>query len=520
MNKLVITGFMGTGKSTLGHKIAEAMELPFIDTDDLIAERLGMSVPEIFAQQGEAAFRAWEATIAAELSQDEETAIISTGGGMMLRQDNRQTFAADTVICLNASPEVIVQRLEGDGDERPLLRGDDPLAKVEELLRHRQPQYRQFRWQIDTSERTPDDLAEEIIDLWRRERAVRIHEMRVRSPEGFYPILEMHGALRRLPEILDIYGLNAKHVVIGTDDQVNALVGEYVLDMLPHAHMVTIPVGERAKNLETVHHIYNEFAGRDVSRSSVVIALGGGVVGDTFGYAAATYLRGLRVVQIPTTLLAMVDSSVGGKVGVDVPMGKNLVGAFKQPDLVVIDPAVLETLPTEEMRAGMAEVIKHGLLSDKLDTLSDLNTVHHHIRDAVKVKIDVVERDPFEQGERAFLNLGHTFAHAIERVSMYQWRHGDAVAVGLVAAGRLSHELGLIDAETSLQVEEIVAAAGLPIRIRNMNPGAIWEAMHTDKKWRDGRSHFIVLRGIGQPDIVRDVPRETVVGVLQGLCDD
>ena len=519
MNKLVLTGFMGTGKTTIARLITEKTNIPLIDTDTIITERTGKSIPQLFSEQGEAAFRAWEAAIAAELGADDVEAIVSTGGGLLLKTDNQRALAADTIVCLKATPQTIFSRLQNDDDERPLLQVDDPLAKIEELLNQRKMQYRRFRWQVDTTDRDPDDIADEIIAIWRRTQAVRAHEMRVQTPDGFYPILEQHGAIKNLAEILDVYGLNAQKLVIGTDDNVGRLLGDVLCEQLPNAQIVMMRAGETAKNLATVSEIYGEFARLGVDRNTVIIALGGGVVGDTFGYAAATYLRGLRFVQMPTSLLAMVDSSVGGKVGVDVPMGKNLVGAFKQPDLVIIDPATLTTLPVEETRAGMAEVIKHGLLANKPELLGNLNAVAEKIRTAVQVKIDVVQRDPFEQAERAYLNLGHTFGHAIERVSMYQWRHGDAVAVGLVAAARLSEKLGLLEAAIAEQIEVIVAEAGLPTSYRNLDPHAIWEAMHTDKKWRDGRSYFVVLHGLGQPNSVRDVSKDDVIDILEGLRD-
>jgi 3-dehydroquinate synthetase len=231
-------------------------------------------------------------------------------------------------------------------------------------------------------------------------------------------------------------------------------------------------------------------------------------------------MRGLRLVQIPTSLLAMVDSSVGGKVGVDLPEGKNLVGAFKQPERVLIDPDVLATLPPVEWRCGMAETLKHGLLADA----ALLNPALHHpqhapelIRRAVQVKIDVVQADPYEQTIRAHLNLGHTFAHAIERVTEYGWRHGEAVAVGLLAAARLSQELGLCPATLAAEVEALLLATGLPCRLGGLDPAALLAAMRTDKKWQSGRNRFILLRGIGQPQIVEDVPETAVLHVLHVL---
>lgn len=346
--------------------------------------------------------------------------------------------------------------------------------------------------------------------------AARIH---VKAPGGDYQIIIEAGLLGQTKRLMDEFGLGGR-VVVGTTDRVAPLHGEKIVSSLPDAALVTMPDGEVYKNLATVQRLYSEFVEARLDRSSTVLALGGGVVGDTFGFAAATYMRGVRFVQSPTSLLAMVDSSVGGKVGVDLPEGKNLVGAFKQPDVVLIDPDVLATLPAHEWRNGMAEVIKHGLLADPalLDpTLHQPEKAAELVRRAVQVKVDVVEQDPYEHGVRAHLNLGHTFAHAIERVTQYQWAHGAAVGMGLVAAARLSHALKMCDARLPEQVEAIVAETGLPVRLADIDPETLYAAMSTDKKWRGGHSRFILLREVAQVEIVEDVPRTAVIEVLEGL---
>lgn len=514
--KLVLTGFMGTGKTTLAHLIAEKVGVPLVDTDELIAQRSGLSIPQIFERMGEAGFRAWEVAICAELGADPRPLVISTGGGMLVPLANRQALEPNaTLVCLTARPEVIYERLK-DMQDRPLLAVDDPIAQIRRLLQQRDMAYGAFRWQVDTSDQTPQALADQIIALWERDSAGRATEQLIRAPEGNYPLVIQHGALGKLSDLLDIYGLSGHRTIIASNTTIAPLYAETLIQQLPNSALVTMPDGETYKDLESVNRMFGDFARYKLDRSGLVIALGGGVVGDTVGYAASSYMRGVNLVQIPTSLLAMVDSSVGGKVGVDIALGKNMVGAFKQPNLVVIDPDVLRTLPVEEFRAGMAEIIKHGLLANP-DLIEKEMPIEARIRAAVQVKIDVVQRDPYELGERAYLNLGHTFGHAIERVSGYTWRHGDGVAVGLVGAMRLSEALGFIDSDLSTKVEKIIEKNGLPTRYRDFSPQAIWEAMHADKKWRDGRSHFVVLRGIGKPDMVTDVPYETVIRILEGL---
>lgn len=344
--------------------------------------------------------------------------------------------------------------------------------------------------------------------------------IRVEAPGGGYTIQIDPGLLVKLGTYPAAYGLDGR-LVVATNPTIAGVYGDTLVRRLPKANLVTMPEGEQYKTLDTVARLYTNFVAVGLDRSGTVLALGGGVVGDTVGFAAATYMRGVRLVQMPTSLLAMVDSSVGGKVGIDLPQGKNLVGAFKQPDAVLIDPDVLRTLPEREWRCGIAEVIKHGLLADDklLDPgfLLSAERAPELIRRAIQVKVDVVQQDPYEQGVRAHLNLGHTFAHAIEQVSGYSWLHGEAVGVGLLAAAKLSHILGISDRSLPSEVEDILGAVGLPRRLGWLNSEALYAAMGTDKKWKNGHSHFILLRDIGQPCIVEDVPKTDVLRVLDAL---
>ncbi|MCB9451998.1 MAG: 3-dehydroquinate synthase [Anaerolineaceae bacterium] len=341
--------------------------------------------------------------------------------------------------------------------------------------------------------------------------------IRVTAPGGDYDILIEPGLLRRAAS----WGLRGRVVVI-TNTTIAPLYGESLARQLDAA-VLTMPDGEQYKTLETVAELYAGCVSAGLDRGGTVVALGGGVVGDTAGFVAATYMRGVRLVQVPTSLLAMVDSSVGGKVGVDLPQGKNLVGAFKQPDKVLVDPETLTTLPEREWRCGLAEVIKHGLLADpellEMASCSQNNTQQaaELVCRAVQVKVDVVQQDPFEQSIRAHLNLGHTFAHAVEQVSSYRWPHGEAVGVGLLAAGRLSHKLGLCGTDLTEQIETILQIVQLPQRLGNLDPELLYEAMHTDKKWQNGNSRFVLLRGVGRAEIVKDVAPEVIIATLKEL---
>ncbi|MFP4320938.1 MAG: 3-dehydroquinate synthase [Anaerolineales bacterium] len=519
---LIITGFMGVGKTTVGQHIAAQLGRPFVDTDDIISERLGKNVPDIFAAYGEPFFRALEASIAREFATPQGL-VIATGGGTLTNYENMRAISGpgNVIFCLNAPLDDIFARLEKDTRRRPMIdQQGDPRAAAQALLAQRQPLYARIRRHIDTGGRRVEDIAAEIIEIYNAEVARNAIRLPVHTPTNYYHIYIENGIMGQMPELLAAHALDGRRTLVVTNLTLAPLYGEQMAAALPHAQLITIPDGEQYKSIPIAEQLYKDFAAAGLDRNGVVIALGGGVVGDTVGYAAATYMRGVDVVQVPTSLLAMVDSSVGGKVAVDMPEGKNLVGAFKQPELVVVDPDVLGTLPPAEVRAGLAEAIKHGLLADPglLDEIEGIAVGDAGLlRRAVQVKVDVVERDPYESGERAHLNLGHTFAHAIERLSNFQWRHGEAVGVGLVAAARLSMHLGRLAEDQAEYIEKIVEKVGLPTRINGFDPGHMWEAMQLDKKWRDGESHFVLLDGIGAPCLVRGVPREAVTTILEDM---
>ncbi len=343
-------------------------------------------------------------------------------------------------------------------------------------------------------------------------------EIVVNAPDTQYPIIIEDRALAALPVYLAERGLTGKIAVV-TNETLAPIYGEKLVASLQNAVLVTLPDGEQYKTLDSVRHLYDEFFKAELDRHSIIIGLGGGVIGDMVGFAAATFLRGVRYIQAPTSLLAMVDSSIGGKVGVDMPQGKNLIGAFKQPEMVVVDTSVLATLPDVEWRCGVAESVKAGLIRDT--RLMDVNLYRRgetaFIPWAIAFKVAIVQEDPYENGPRAFLNLGHTFGHALEKVSNYTWRHGEAVALGLVAAARLSQVHGLCDMALPRKVEQMVKALDLPVRYRDYKPADIRAAMGTDKKRAGGKVRFVLLRAPGEPVLCDDVPDRKVLDVLESL---
>lgn len=521
---IILTGFMGTGKTAVGQAVAERLGRWFVDMDTIIEQRAGKSINEIFAQEGEPAFRQMEAELCRELAQEEHL-VIATGGGALLPAANRQTLGASGVlICLTAPADAILARL-GDATDRPLLAGPDRRQRVEALLAQRAPDYAAILHQIDTAGLTVEQAAERVIRLARRmsREPLRIP---VSYPDGGYEILIGDGMSAELGQALRGAGLTPGRCALVSQPAIAAAQAEPLLASLVEAGfdpaLVEMPDGEAHKTLATVAGLLDAFVAAGLDRRSPVIALGGGVVGDVAGFAAATYLRGVPLVQVPTSLLAMVDASVGGKTGVDLPQGKNLVGAFKQPALVVIDPETLRTLPSDEFRSGLAEVVKAGMIGDPglfevmegraVLPLPDL------IARAVQVKVAVVQEDPFEQGRRAALNLGHTFGHAYETLSGYRLRHGEGVSIGLVAATRLAARLALCDPALPARVENLLERLGLPVQAPGFAPQQVLAAMGADKKRIGGRLRFVLPRALGAVELMDDVPTEAVLAVLAELA--
>ncbi len=526
---LVITGFMGTGKSDVGQKVAARLGRKFVDTDQVIEARAGHTIPEIFEQEGEARFRAWEAEVCRELSLGQGL-VVATGGWTLGPPDNRAAVeAASLVICLHADLPILIQRLGGAGG-RPMLQdaeGRPPAtdgweARLEKLLAQRQPTYRSFPLHVDTSRMTIDQVADHVLALGEAfAESPMPYALPVRAPGGEYSVLIGEDLLDRLGLLLSGRG-RWTTVALVSDEVVGPLHAERAVASLESAGLrvarCSMPAGEAHKTLGTVSGLYDQFLAAGLDRSGLVLALGGGVVGDVAGFAAATYMRGLPLIQVPTTLLAMVDSSVGGKTGVDLPAGKNLVGAFKQPVLVVVDPAVMATLPPADFRAGLAEVVKAGIIGSPqlFDRLEDGRTeLPWIIREAVAVKVAVVEADPFEGGRRAVLNLGHTFAHAFEVLSDYGLRHGEAVAMGTAAATRLAVDLGRCAPHVGQRILALLDHMGLPTTIPDYDPEAVWAAMTSDKKKQGQHLRFVLPLDIGQVDLFDDVPREAVLAVLK-----
>jgi len=522
---LVLTGFMGTGKSAVGTRVAQRMGRDFLDMDALIEADFGKPISAIFADEGEAVFRAAETKLAQQLG-EASNLVIATGGGALVNPHNRAALAErGVVVCLTATVEEILARL-GEAGDRPLLAGDETerTARVRDLLHQRRHAYAAIAHQVETTHRTLDEVAALVVQAYESdEEAPGMTRIPVHNPEGVYDLLIGEGLLTHAGRLLAARGIQVGPVAVVSNPNIFAAQGERLMESLrsagfaPVVHLV--PEGEDHKTFATVGEMYATFAAAGMDRRSAIIALGGGVVGDMAGFAAATWLRGVPFVQCPTSLLSMVDASVGGKTGVDLPQGKNLVGAFKQPAAVIMDTGVLETLPAAEYRSGLGEVVKHGTIGAP-ELFAQLEShgptsMKHLVTDSVRVKVRLVEEDPFEKGNRAWLNLGHTFGHAIEQASEYGLRHGECVAIGTVAAAQMSLAIGLCSAETAARIERLVEHLGLPTRVpadiaASMSVATIRAYMGQDKKRSAGKIRFVLPRAIGDV-ITVDSPGETYV---------
>ncbi len=512
---LVLTGFMGSGKTAVGRAVAAALGRPFVDMDAVLEERLGTTIAGYFAAAGEAAFRQAEAALIGELAA-RPGLVIATGGGALVPEANRRAFleAGATVILLACAPHELLRRLEGATD-RPLLAGGDPAAAVERLLAARQAAYEAIPLRLDTTHLTVAEAAARVQRLALAAAAGPLQVLPLPQGSGGYDVAVGEGLLGRAGPLFQALGLGPRAVVI-SEPQVRALHGASLQGSLEaagiQAHWLEAPGGEAAKTYAALHGLYDGLLAAGADRQTAVLALGGGALSDAAGFAAATWLRGLPWLVVPTTLLAQVDAGVGGKVAIDHPGGKNLIGAFHPPRLVLTDPALLRTLPASELRSGLAEVVKHGVIAapDLFECLERAGPepLAQTVAEAVRVKVDVVAEDPQEQGRRAVLNLGHTVGHALERASGFSLRHGEAVSIGMVAVTRLAVRLGACDPGLEPRLVRLLGLLGLPVRGPAVEPDVLWQAMAADKKRRGGVVRFVLPVRLGEVTIHDGISRE------------
>ena len=543
--RVVLTGFSGTGKTAVAELVAAKLRWQAVDTDSLIERAAGRSILDIFAREGEPRFRELESEALRDACRHQR-AVVSTGGGAVLRPENRRLMAdGGFVVCLEARPETIKERLLREGSEpleRPLLANGDWLARVRSLKRARQHLYALCDYTVHADGLTPEQVADEVARAWHNcEKGGTLDRERfdVAVPEGAaavvsastgdYPIVVQWGALASLGARLRDAGL-AHHVYLITDEQVAHHHGDDVEAALQSAgidfDVFPIPPGEASKTLTTASSVYDWLLDRKAERGHTIVAVGGGVVTDLGGYVAATFARGLPLIHVPTSLLGMVDAAIGGKVAVNHPKAKNMIGTFYHPQMVLADPALLRTLPPREM-SGWAEAIKHALIADEgylrffeenADGILKLEpevTTEAISRSAV-IKAAIVSEDERETtGRRSLLNYGHTLAHAIESTTGYQrFRHGEADGIGMTAAAAISARMGLLEPAVAARQRAVLERYNLPTRVDGLDRGQLTAAMALDKKVQGKTVRWVLLEGIGKPVLRDGVPPDVVDAAL------
>ena len=538
---VVLVGMMGAGKTSVGKRLAAKLGLPFVDADAEIEAGAQLTISEIFERFGELYFRDGERKVIARLLNGGPL-VLATGGGAFMNATTRQNIAKYGVsIWLKPSFDILLARVRKKSN-RPLLKTADPEQTLRRLLEERTPTYALADLTIESLDGSHDTVVDAILRrldaiLGKDVAPVQEARRKVEVPLGARAYSILIG-----PGVLDEAGAEIAriapgvHCAIVTDARVAPLYLDRLSASLDQAGLRSTPIvcppGEATKGYAEFARVCDALIEARIERRDIVIALGGGVIGDLAGFCAASLRRGVRLVQLPTTLLAQVDSSVGGKTGINSRHGKNLVGAFHQPSLVLADTLCLDTLSEREFRAGYAEVVKYGLIGDRgffeflesnwRDAFAGGPARAEAIAVSCAAKARVVAADETERGERALLNLGHTFGHALEKLTGYDSArlvHGEGVAIGMVSAFRFSRDLGLCSGQDATRAEAHLKAVGLPTRMRDI-PGFdartedLLAAMRQDKKVDRGRLTFILARGIGQSFVARDVDEEAVSAFL------
>ncbi len=558
-NRIILIGFSGTGKSASGKLLAERLGWRLLDTDLMIEKKAGKSIAQIFVDEGEQHFRDLEAA-ALSKALAEDNAVISTGGGVVLRSENRRAMAeGGFIVCLEARPETILARLT-DGErplDRPLLATEDPLVRIKELKSSRQHLYSLSDWTVQTDGFTPEQVTDEVLRAYESFAAAvltshhRIHA--IADPNAIVPPGTLHDisphtaclvrtALRDYSVytdwgLLDSLGQQLRRVELTrfayviSDETVWHHLGDEIESSLRSAEIefdaCIVPPGETSKSLDEAAQIYDWLIEHKAERGHVVVAVGGGMVTDLGGYVAATFARGLPLVHVPTSMLGMVDAAIGGKVAVNHPRAKNMIGVFHQPWFVLEDVSTMRTLPAREIRSGLAEAIKHGMIADEAylrfleDNAAailklDRDATVEAVRRSVRIKAEVVGADEFETtGRRSMLNYGHTLAHAIESTTGYRrFRHGEADGIGMMFAASLSAQMGLLPVEVVERQRRVLETYDLPTSADGLDRERLLTAVSLDKKVHGKKVRCVLLEGIGRPLLRDDVPPKVIEAAL------
>ena len=527
---IVLVGPMGVGKSTVGELLAERLGTTYRDTDADVVATAGKPIPEIFYDEGEEQFRALERQ-AVRAALAGHTGVLSLGGGSVLDATSRELLAGHTVVYLSMDVDEAVKRV-GLNTARPLL-AVNPRRQWRELMEARRHLYAEVAGTtVATDDRTPDEVAQAILDALElpestgdapvppgRENTRMTEQaptrIQVAGTAGTdpYEVLVGRQLLGELPALI---GDRAKRVAV-LHPEALAETGEAVREDLAsqgyEAIAIQLPNAEEAKTVEVAAYCWKALGQTGFTRTDVIVGIGGGATTDVAGFVAASWLRGVRWIAVPTTVLGMVDAAVGGKTGINTAEGKNLVGAFHPPTGVLCDLAALDSLPVNDYVSGMAEIIKAGFIADPVilelveaDPEGARTPAGQHtaelIERSIRVKAEVVSSDLKESGVREILNYGHTLAHAIEKNERYKWRHGAAVSIGMVFAAELGRLAGRLDDATADRHRAVLESVGLPLTYRGDQWPKLLENMKVDKKSRGDLLRFIVLDGLGKPTVL------------------
>ncbi|MBV9689933.1 MAG: 3-dehydroquinate synthase [Ktedonobacteraceae bacterium] len=545
MQSIFLIGLSGSGKSTVGRLLAQSLGMPLYDIDTLVEEECGQHIPTIFARYGEQYFRACESRALVRAVQTTRGAVIATGGGIVTCSENRALMAERGIrIFLDVEPATALERLHAQHEiasaqgvlpeTRPLLAGADPLAALDALLNTRIHWYKEAEFACSTQQKSAEQVVQEIIAM-----LIAADELdgvapivrHVRVGEGYDVVVDW-GGIGRLAHYLRQLHVPARVFII-TDSNIQRLYAQPVLQSLTRLgftpHLYAIPAGETSKSQQQLSAIYDWLLEQRAERKETIIALGGGVVGDLVGFAAATYLRGVPLIQVPTSLLAQIDAAIGGKTGINHPKGKNLIGAFYHPRLVLVDPSALLTLPARERTEGWAEVVKYGIIldaelftqleanADALRTFSSppVELLCRIVARCIDLKALIIEEDEREQGRRAILNYGHTIAHALENVAGYgKWLHGEAVSLGMVVEAAMAHKVTMLTSDDMLRQNRLLTALGLPVTYRGaVQAQDILGAIQLDKKVTNKRVRWIMPQRIGEV-IITHLPDDVVLPIV------
>jgi len=525
VRNIALIGLPGTGKSSVGRRLAEILGWPFLDTDELIESRYEASIHDLFRSRGESAFRDIEATLLAKLTRSGR-GVLATGGGVVVRESNLARLRQwGWVIALVARPEVLAQRL-GSADHLPLVASDNPASSLARLWAERAPKYLSADLVLETSTLDVDDIVRRILGFLAEREEL---EISVSTASTKYPVRIGVGNLGLIGYHTLFTGCTGLAALV-TTPSLDRRFGDSVRESLRAAGLkpttFLLPSGELAKAWSTVGRLYGRLLQEGVDPSCAVLAFGPEELGDAAGFVAATYMRGIPLLRLPTGLLAQLDSCIGGKVALNHPRAKNLIGTLHHPRLVLVDVSLASYPGLRALRAGLAEAVKYAVIADptllefleaSLNALlqADPTALRELIARCLAIKARIVSADEHGEGPRLALNYGHTFAHALETATAYRrFPHGEAVAIGMTLEARLGCVLGITDPQVLERQTDLLRRIGLPTHFSGVAPAKLLDALLQDKKRRNGRLRFALPTRPGSFQLLDDVPPRVLQQLL------